>query len=184
MEFLINLWLPILICGIVLFFTSSLFWTVLPHHEDDHKKAPDEEALMGAIRTLDLPAGPYMFPFLRHAEMKDEAKQELYKQGPRGLLIIWDIPNMGRNLGLTLTYFLLISLIIGYIAWEALGVDATFLKVFQIVGAMGLLVYCSSGHLRAIWFRHPKLMDTIDGIAYGVMSGLIFASLWPSPPAV
>ena len=182
MEFLINLWLPILICGIVLFFTSSVFWTMLPHHENDTDRAPCEDDLMDALQKLDLPAGPYMFPFIRHSEMKDEAMQEKYKSGPRGQLILWDLPNMGQNLGLTFTYFLMISLVIGYITWTAIGADAKvgFMKVFQIVGAMAMLVYCTSGHLNSIWFRRRILMDSLDGIAYGVLTGLIFAMLWPA----
>lgn len=183
MDFLLALWLPILLSGIALFFTSSLFWTVLPHHEGDHDKAPNEEDLMKALGQLDLPAGPYLFPFVRHSEHNDESKQALYQAGPRGQLILWDLPNMGRNLLLTLTYFLVVSLVAGYIAYEALegSPNLRFLKVFQVVGALGALVFCSSGQLNAIWFPRRKLMDLVDGVVYGIIMGLIFASLWPMP---
>ena len=179
MDFLINLWLPILLTGFALFMASFVFWTVLPHHEDDFQQADDEDALMEALGRLNLPAGKYLFPFIRHAEMKDEAKVEKYRQGPRGTLVLWDMPNMGRNLGLTFTLFLAIAAVTAYITWEALGPGAGFWKVFQIAGAIGILVHCSSGQLNAVWFPRRTLMDFLDGIAYGLVTGLIFALLWP-----
>ena len=183
MEFIVNLWIPILATTLALWLLSTIFWTVLPHHENDCAKLPDEDQLMNAIRDANIPAGRYMFPFLRHQDMKESAMIEKYKQGPRGTIVLWDLPNMARNIGLTILYFFLVTVVMAYIAWEALSKSAVhpdFMRVFQIVGAIGLLVYCSSGQLHAIWFPRRMRMDFLDGIAYGVASGLMFAILWPA----
>jgi hypothetical protein len=37
--------------------------------------------------------------------------------------------------------------------------------------------------LNAIWFRRKILGDVIDGIAYGLITGAIFAFLWPGSGA-
>jgi hypothetical protein len=53
------------------------------------------------------------------------------------------------------------------------------MKAFQITGAIGVLVFASSGQLNAVWFPRRTLNDFIDGIVYGVLMGLIFGLLWP-----
>ena len=180
MEFLLQLWLPILVTSVVLFFASFVAWTVLPHHESDFSPIPDEDKLMDSIRSMNLPAGSYMFPHMTHAEAKNPEKVAKYTAGPRGTLVLWDMPNMGRNLLLTLVHFLLIAFVTAYIAWESLqGQTVTFLKAFQIVGAIGVLTFASSGQLNAVWFPRRTLMDFVDGVVYGVLMGLIFALLWP-----
>ncbi len=180
MEFLANLWLPILLTGIALFFLSSVFWTVLPFHDNDFKELPDEDEFMRVVGGMNIPPGRYIFPRLTHQDHKDAEKIEKYKQGPRGLINLWGLPNMGRNLGLTFLFFLMIALVTGYVAWESLGAEASFMKVLQIVGAISMLVHCSTGQLNAIWFPKRTIFDFIDGIIYGIVTGLIFALLWPA----
>ncbi|MDP1563818.1 MAG: hypothetical protein Q8M16_20745 [Pirellulaceae bacterium] len=181
MEFLLQLWVPILVTGVVLFFASFVAWTVLPHHASDFRPLPDEDKLMETVKLLKIAPGSYMFPHMTHAQASDPEKIAKYTAGPRGTVVVWDMPNMGRNLLLTFVYFLLIALVTAYIAWESLqGQTVTFLKAFQIVGAIGVLTFASSGQLNAVWFPRRTLKDFIDGIVYGIFMGLIFAFLWPT----
>ena len=48
--------------------------------------------------------------------MKSEAFQSKYMAGPRGVLTILPVANMGQNLGLTIVYFLVVSLGLAYLA--------------------------------------------------------------------
>ena len=180
MEFLINLWLPIILSAVALWVASSVFWTALPHHNQDFDPLPDEDAMMKSVTQLEIPPGRYLFPYPYHPGADRKALMEKYTQGPRGSLVTWDMPNMGKNLGLTFVYFLLISAVTAYVAWAAIGGQEalTFSKVLQIVGGIGVLVFCSSGQLHAIWFPRRMIMEFVDGIAYGLIIGLIFASLW------
>ena len=152
-------------------------------HFTDMKKLEKEDEVMEAIRSLNIPAGNYMFPYTAtKQEQMSEAHQEKYKQGPRGLLNIWDMPNMGLNMGYTVVFFLITSAIIGYVTYAACppdGANTTFWNVFRIAGTIGVLTHGSSGILNGIWFKRRIITDIVDGIVYGLILGLIFALLWP-----
>jgi hypothetical protein len=178
--FLMALWLPIVITGVVLFFASSVAWTVLPHHQSDFDKLQNEDEVMAALRKINVADGIYQFPYMTHKDAQNAERMERYKQGPRGMLTLWPMHNMGRNLGLTFVYFLVISTVTAYIAWSSIGPNAGFMKAFQITGAIGVLVFASSGQLNAVWFPRRTLNDFIDGIVYGILMGLIFGLLWPA----
>lgn len=184
MEFLVDLWLPILLNGIVLFFASFIAWVVLPHHFGDKKKLPNEDALMDFIRSQNLPAGNYMFPYGTHkADQNTEEFMEKYAAGPRGLVDIYDMPSMPMNMVKTVIFFLITSAIIGYITHVACPPGAegnSFMKIFRMAGTVGILTHASSGVLNGIWFRKRLFTDIIDGIVFGLILGLIFALLWPS----
>ncbi len=156
----------------------------MPHHQSDFRKLAGEHEFMDSVRKMDIPAGAYMFPHMTHQDAKDPAQQQRYIQGPRGTMVLWDMPNMGRNLGLTFVYFLLIAAVTAYIAWTALGSDVGFMMAFRITGTIGILVFASSGQLNAIWFPRRTLMDFLDGIVYGILMGLVFGFFWPAASVV
>ena len=55
-------------------------------------------------------------------------------------------------------------------------------KVFQVVGAAGILAYSFSFIPSAIWFGAYKrtiVASIIDGIVCGAITGAIFAWRWP-----
>jgi hypothetical protein len=95
----------------------------------------------------------------------------------------------------TFVVFLVVSTIIAYLAWASLGHVAkitvgsaslgdglSFGKIFQVVGAAGILAYCFASFPNDIWFqksRRAMLMNFIDGVAFGLITGAIFAWLWP-----
>lgn len=184
MTFLTALWLPILLCGVALFFASFVAWNILPHHFRDRKKLECEDDLMNFIREQNIAPGNYMFPYA-HSRSEQSTKEfmEKFMAGPVGILDVYPAPNMGRNLGLTLLFFLVTGAVIGYITYQACppGDPRTnFMQVFRIAGTIGMLVHASTGMLNAIWFRRRVWTDFLDGIVYGLIIGLIFAALWPA----
>jgi len=181
MAFLLGLWLPIVVTAVVLFFASFVAWMILPHHFGDRSKLDKENEFMDHLRDLNVQPGNYLFPYAASGkEMGSQEHQKRYAKGPRGTINIYSMPNTGANLFCTLLFFLVTATIIGYVAWEALeGWDpakVTFLKVFQIVGAVGVLTYSSAGILNGIWFKKKLVTDIVDGIVYGIITGLIFGS--------
>jgi hypothetical protein len=54
------------------------------------------------------------------------------------------------------------------------------MKVFQFVGTAGILTYGTANILNGIWFGRKMVADIIDGVAYGLITGAIFAALWPA----
>ena len=179
--FLLELWLPVLLCGIALFFASFISWVILPHHFADFKKLEQEDEFMKTVRDMELPVGNYMFPQVQSKkEMSNPEYTKKYETGPRGTLDIYNVANMPINLGLTFLFFLVTSAVIGYITLVSCPAGTEFFKVFRVAGTIGILVHATSGMLNGIWFRKRLIAHFIDGIVYGLMIGLIFASLWPS----
>lgn len=185
MEFLLQLWLPILVSAVLVFVASSIAWTVSPHHKADLKKLPNEDAVLKSLKQHDIPPGMYMWPNCETSdEMKSEQFQARYKAGPWGSLnVLPSQPNMGRNLSLVFVFYLVVSLFVGYITAEARAAGAAFLPVFQVAGATAILAYCAASIPGAIFFGKPPrfvLTELLDGVVYGLLTGLAFAILWPA----
>ena len=81
-----TLWLPILLCGVALFFASFLSWMVLPIHKKDWVKMNNEVDFMQKVRELDISIGSYTFPgWDTSDEMKSEEFQKKFEKGPCAL---------------------------------------------------------------------------------------------------
>lgn len=89
------------------------------------------------------------------------------------------MPNMGKNMALTILYFFVTVFTIAYIAHIACPPGSEFILVFRIAGTISVLTYASSGVLNRIWFTERMWTNIVDGIVYGLVLGLIFAALWP-----
>ena len=182
MEFLTNLWLPILLCGIVLFFASFVAWTMMPHRRAEWKKLPAENDFINALRGLNPPPGRYSFPNANDPETRNSPElKEAWERGPCGTLIVWGRNSMGQNMLWTVVFFIVASACIAYLSWFGLaGKDWTFVNVFRMTGTAGALTYSCAGIPNAIWFKRSVPNDIIDGVVYGIITGLIFAFLWPA----
>jgi hypothetical protein len=178
---LLSLWLPIILSGVALFFASWAAWMLLPHHKGEWKGLPDEEGVMAALRKFNIPAGQYNFP---HACSPNEMNTDDFKRrkeaGPSGFITIFQTwPNMGVNMVCTLLFFTVANFVIGYLAGSVIPPGTSFMSVFRFVGTAGILTYGTANILNGIWFGRKMVADIIDGIAYGIITGLIFAALWP-----
>lgn len=184
MDFLAQLWLPILLTAVGVFFASFVAWTVLPHHRRDFARLPDEPRFEAALRGLSIPHGNYLFPWCEHnAQMKDPAFQQRYAAGPNGTLSVWPPASMGRNLALTFLIQLVGSLVVGYLLFKVLPSGQSFASVFHVGTAAGVATWCFAGLPNMVWFGQTvgtMLRHVIDGIAYGLITGVIFAALWPA----
>jgi hypothetical protein len=205
MAFLTNLWLPILLSGVAVWFASALAWMAIGHHKKDRDPIPGgrEQELMDAITRLNLAPGNYGFPdFNQHDRLPRKERMEklkaLYDRRPYGLLRVWGEMNMGVNMLLTFLFYLFTSAVIAYLGWATLphgttsttivGVGAnttgtaTFAHVFQVIGTAGILAYCFASFPGDVWFQKKKramLMEAIDGVIFGLITAAIFAYFWP-----
>lgn len=183
METFVALWLPVLMTTVVLFVASFLAWVVLPHHKPDVRRWPEEERLLDFVRESGAAPGEYLFPLIEQDEMKEDRARQRYERGPWGLIRVWPRqPDMVRNMAATFGYFLLVTLLVAYVAAAALTPGAVFGEVFRIVATTAILAYCAGGVLNEIWFTRPlraKLMNAIDGLVYGAITGVIFGLMWP-----
>lgn len=188
MEELSALGLPILAAGVSVFLASFVAWVVIGHHKPDWSELPEEEATVELLQRSGAKAGLYIFPMARTQEqLSDPVKQQRIESGPWGTVNMWARPaSMGRNLLQSFVFYLTTSIFVGYLGTLSLDPGAEFLEVFQVTGTAGILAYAFGGIPNAIWFGthfRAALMDVIDGICFGLITGLIFASLWPAAAA-
>ncbi len=175
-----SLLLPTLLSAVALFFASFLAWMVLPIHRKDWVKLDKEDDFMNSTRELGISSGSYMFPGCENAaEMKSEEYQKKWEAGPAGIITVFPKVNMGKNMGLTFAYFLVVSFCLGYLATLANKTDADFMDVFRFVSTAGLMTFLAAIVQHAIWFHSRIVGHVIESIAYAVITGLIFAAMWP-----
>lgn len=181
---LLSLWLPILLSTLAVHICSTIAWMLLPHHKHEWNKLPNQEDAVKELGDKNLAAGQYFFPHAHTPEeMSSDQFRELYERGPWGTLNLFPAkPSMGVNIGLTILYFLIASTLIAYLATMAFEgrPNPSFMSVFRFVGTAGIVAYCCGGWPNAIWFKRKIAMDFIDGVVYGLVTGLIFAALWPA----
>lgn len=184
MQFLIELWVPILVAGVATFLVSSLAWTVMPHHRKDWRALPNEDAVLEAIRGSAPPPGQYAVPYFDPKLRDDPAMKERIARGPNGYFTIIPSgsPAMGPMMAKSLVYNIVVSLLVGYVAWHALGAGADYLNVFRIAGATAIMAYLLASVPESIWFGRPWRalgMQAIDAVAYGLVTAGVFGWLWP-----
>ena len=172
--------LGVVVATIAVHFASCLAWIVLPHHRPDWKKLELEDDVRDFITKNNIGPGQFMFPcYDDPSEMKTDEFQERMSKGPWGTLMVWkEEPNMGKNIGLTILFFFCINFILAYIGTIAFDSEATFMQVFRLVSTAGILAFSASGIQHSIWFKRRILMDVLDGIVYGILSGLVIAGFW------
>ena len=181
-----ELWLPILLSAVGVFIASSILHMVIPMHRGDFRKMPGEERVMAEMRSAGLLPGSYMFPCAEN--MKDMCTSpmiEKCKLGPVGFLTVVPsgAPGMGKNLVQWFLFCVVISGFVAHLAAQGLHRGDEFKPVFHLTGLAAVLGYSMGALPDSIW-KGQKWSITgkfvIDGIVYGVVTGLIFAWLWPS----
>jgi hypothetical protein len=184
MELLSHLWMPILASAAAVWIASAVIWMALPHHHKDWGGLPNEDAFRDFVKSAGIAPGNYGFPYF--SNKKDchtpEGKAR-WESGPIGMLNVWGKISMGRNMLLTFIVNLVVSVLIGYLASVTVPPGAACGHVFQVTATAGILAYCFAFLPNGIWFgQKPRAlaMNVIDGMAYGLITGAIFAWLWPA----
>jgi hypothetical protein len=178
---LASLALPILLSAVALFFASFLSWMIVGLHRDDWRKLDNEDQLMDAVRRCNIPTGNFMFPGANApAEMNSEEYKRKWEQGPCGIMTIYPKVSMGKNLGLTFVYFLVVSFLLAYLGSMALPAGSGFLLVFRFISTAALMAFLASMIQHAIWFHCRVVGHVIESIAYAAITAAIFAAMWPA----
>ena len=180
-----TLWLPILLSAVFVFIASSIIHMATSLHKNDHKKVPDEDKAMDAIRPLNIPPGDYMMPRCANSkEMKSPEFTEKLKKGPVMLLTVY--PNGPFAMWQSLVQWFLYSIVIGifsaYVAGRALTVGTEYLQVFRFAGVTAFLGYAVALWQLSIWYKRSwgtTFRLTIDGLVYALLTAGVFGWLWP-----
>jgi len=182
------LWLPVLLSGVLSFIGSALVWTAFKWHDADWKLVPDETALQDVLRKAGVGPGQYMFPHMDPKAADKAASQktweERYAKGPVGVLFLGRPGRMSmpKMMGQMVVYFLVVSFFIAYIASHALPSGASYLQVFQIVGATAFVAYGSAQFVDSVWFYRSwrsTWLNVLDALLYAGLTAGTFGWLWP-----
>jgi hypothetical protein len=171
---------------VFVFIASSVVHMATPMHKGDHKKLPNEDAVLDAMRKAGVQPGGYMFP---HAgSMKECNSPEMlgkFQRGPVGWLIA--IPNgpmpIGKSLVQWFVYSLVIALFAGYVGTLALTRGAGYDQVFRLTGTVAILGYAFSNVCDSIWKGvswGTTAKYVFDGLIYGLLTAGTFGWLWPA----
>ena len=185
MVSLAQLWLPILISTVLVFFASALFNMVLKFwHAPDYSGFTNEDEVRAAIRKGG--SGPAMFlvPYCKPEDMKKPETQQKYAEGPVAFVMLRASGpmSMGGSLGTWFVFCLLVSIFAGYLAGITLAPGAQGAQVFRIVLVAALLGHAFGSIPNGIWWAHPwksVAKYVVDGIIYALIIAAIFMVCWP-----
>ncbi|MBZ5587613.1 MAG: hypothetical protein LAO05_03550 [Acidobacteriia bacterium] len=185
MTALHSLWLPILLSSVFVFAVSSLIHMATPWHKGDHRKVPDQDKVMDALRPFGIAPGDYMLPLC--SDMKEMRSSEFLaklKRGPVAMLTV--LPNgmmsMARAMTLWFLYLIVVSVFAAYVAGRALPPGARYLSVFRFAGVTAFSAYSLALWQMTIWYRRSlgtTIRATIDGLLFALVTAGTFGWLWP-----
>lgn len=185
MEFLAELWMPIVSSAVLIFVVSSIVHMCLPIHSGDYAKLAAEDKVLACLREHSVGSGAYMFPAA--CGMKDMGSPEMmekYKLGPTGYLTVLPPgpPAIGKSLLQWFLYTVVVSVFVAYLARLGLTGTVDALRVFQFTGASAFMAYGVASVVESIWKGQSwgtSLKFVVDGLLYSLATGACFAWLWP-----
>jgi hypothetical protein len=179
MEFLSDLWLPILVSSALVFIASFLTHMVLPIHKGEWQGLRDESNVVETLAGV--APGNYMFPWGTMADMKNPEFVARRNAGPNGTIVIWKGPvDMGKNLILTFLTYVLIGVFIGYLLWHAIGTGDPYMKVFRLAGTAAFMAHGLALIPHAVWYGGMRLWShMLNTLIYALVTAGAFAWLWP-----
>lgn len=184
---LTSLVLPVVASAVAVFLTSSLVHMVLTHHRHDVRRlsSDKEDAILEALRRLDTPPGDYAAPHAGSpAGMNDPAFVAKATKGPLAFFTIAPgaAPSMGPNLAQWFVYCLVVGIFVAYVTGLVFGPGAAFMPVLRVVSTVTFLAYFMALPQLSIWYRRSwatTLRSMGDSLVYGLVTGAVFAWLWP-----
>jgi len=184
MAFVAQLWLPILLSALFVFFMSAAFWMVFPHHQKEWGKLPSEAAVLAALRAQPAEPGLYTIPGAHNpADRRDPAWRAELDRGPTAYVTLrpGGMPNMGASMLKSLLGNVVVSFFVAYIASHTIQPAAHYLEVFRIVGTLGFMSYALGSLHESVWFGRPWssfAKQCFDALVFGCLMGGTFGWLW------
>jgi hypothetical protein len=181
-----SLWLPVILSTVAVFVVSSVLHMLLRYHTADFRQLPAEDSVRDALGKANPSPGQYMTPYCSsHDQMKEPAVQEKFNKGPVAILTIYPkgMPMLPKHLALWFLFSALVSFVAAYVARHTLHPGDDGMLVMRITGTVAFAGYGFSHISDSIWKGQPwsnTARALIDGLVYGLVTGIVFRLLWPS----
>ena len=185
MVSVLALLIPIALSAVLVFIASSVIHMVLAAwHKNDLRKFPNEDAVLSALRPLNLQPGEYGLPkpdSMKH--MQTPEFQARWKAGPVAFITVRPSDfSMGATMAQWFVYSLVVSVFAGYIAGVAFGPGTEYLRIMQVAGCVAFVGYAMGAPQQSIWWGQSwsrTFRNMVDGLLYGLLTGGTFGWLWP-----
>jgi hypothetical protein len=183
MAFLAQLWLPIVVSAVLVFVISAATHMLVPGRVREWGHLTKQDAIQEALRGV--APGLYVVPTPADPQKRNTPEaMKRWAEGPSSFLTL--VPpgpiTMGRNLGLSFLTNIVVSALVAYVAFHALGAAPHYRTVFRLVGTVGILAYAVGPLYEGIWYWKPRaslIMNTVDAVLYGLAMAGTFGWLWP-----
>lgn len=179
-----DLWAPILLSAVIVFFVSAIMHMVLPYHYSDFSAVPNEDAMMDALRPFGLTPGDYMLPKASSAQdMKNPAFAEKCRKGPKLIMTVLPpgLPGIGPQLAQWFVFCIVVSVFAAYVASRAV-LNGEYLEVFRYTGVTAFAGYALALWPASIWYKRKwstSIKETFDGLVFALLTAGTFGWLWP-----
>jgi hypothetical protein len=118
------------------------------------------------------------------AAMKSPEFKAKLAKGPVALItVLTGDMGMGKRLLQWFVYLIVVSTFAGYVASRALGPGAADAAVCRFAGTVAFAGYGLGLWQNSIWYSRKwstTLKSTFDSLIYALVTGAIFAWLWPA----
>ena len=183
---ILELWLAILLAGILCWLASALIHMRIKYHNADYKELPNQGNVSAALKASSAVKALYTLPYCRDMKaMGDETMQKKFNDGPVSMVTIMPngMPPMAKLLSQQILFFIVGSLLIGYVASTSVVSAADTMVVFRQVFVVSFLAYGWAQIPHSIWLGQPWsncVRYMIDVLIYAAVTAGIFSWLWPS----
>lgn len=183
---LTELWIPILLGGLLAWVASGIIHMVIKYHNKDYRPLPNEDEVSDALRNGQLAKGMYTMPYCADMnEMGSDKMQSKFNNGPVAMIAVFDngMPAMGKLLGQQIAFFIAGSCLVAYCTALTVDTGTSYMEVFRVVSAISFLAFGWANIPFSIWYGHPWSTTgryLLDAIIYALVFAGTYAWLWPS----
>lgn len=183
---LIDLWMPILLGGVLAWVASALIHMLLKYHNGDYRPLANEDEVAASIARGSPSPGLHSIPYCSDmSRMSEPEMQAKFTQGPVAFVTVFPsgLPNMGKLVGQQVLFFLIGCVLIAWCATLALPPGADAARVFGFVAPVAFLAFGWGVVPYSIWYGHPWSTTAkylLDALIYAIVVAGSFAWLWPS----
>jgi hypothetical protein len=181
-----ELWLAILLAGLLCWVASALIHMLFKYHNADYKALSNEGTVSAALAHKSHVPALYTLPYCSDMKaMGEEPMQKKFKNGPVAMITIMPkgMPPMGKLLTQQIFFFIFGSFLIGYLASISIAVNTDFMVVFRQVFIASFLTYGWAQIPCSIWMGQPWsncVRYLLDALIYAVVTATTLAFLWPN----
>lgn len=181
-----DLWLAIIVAGLLCWVASALIHMLIKYHNADYKGLANEDAVSVALAEKYPKPALYTLPYCSDMKaMGEEHMQKKFKAGPVAMITIMPngMPPMGKLLTQQILFFIFGSLLIGYLTTLSITINSEFMTIFRQVFVAAFLTYGWAQIPYSIWMGQPWsncIRYMLDALIYAAVTAATFAFLWPS----